>query len=107
MGSRQGATGGSHHSAMLVRRSNSSAILPLRKHLIEKTLQDRTLDDMASGFYFSSSSLSAAAATPSSSAGADGLATSSSVIRPIEEVMEEDGKRPTMEQPSSAGTYRL
>ena len=90
---------------MLVRRSNSSAILPLRKHLIEKTLQDRTLDDMASGFYFSSSSLSAAAAaTPSTSAGADGQPTSSSVIRPIEEVMEEDGKRPTLEQPSSAGT---
>jgi hypothetical protein len=30
-----------HHSAMLVRRSKSSAILPLRKHLIEKTLAEQ------------------------------------------------------------------
>ena len=53
-----GGSSSSHHAAMLVRRSNSSAILPLRKHLIEKTLQDRTLDDIATGgFYFSSSSL--------------------------------------------------
>lgn len=30
-----------HHSAMLVKRSKSSAILPLRKHLIEKTLMEQ------------------------------------------------------------------
>ena len=36
-----GRPGGPHHSAMLVRRSKSSAILPLRKHLIEKTLLEQ------------------------------------------------------------------
>ena len=34
-----------HHSAMLVRRSKSSAILPLRKHLIEKTLMEQKAMD--------------------------------------------------------------
>jgi hypothetical protein len=58
----------SKHSAMLVRRSKSSAILPLRKHLIEKTLaeqQQKAAQDQ------------------------DKLAASLKK-RPIEEVMEED-----------------
>ena len=40
-----------HHSAMLVRRSKSSAILPLRKHLIEKTLMEQKAMDEEQ-FYF-------------------------------------------------------
>ena len=66
-----------HHSAMLVRRSKSSAILPLRKHLIEKTLMDKALDDERL-YYEQQKEMT------------DRLSSS---IRPIEEVMEEDGKR--------------
>ena len=85
--------GAGHHSAMLVRRSNSSAILPLRKHLIEKTLADRTLDDMASGFYLSSSLSATAGASAVSSAASAGGVEAAGGIKPIEEVMEEDGKQ--------------
>ena len=65
-----------HHSAMLVRRSKSSAILPLRKHLIEKTLaeQKKTMDEEQ--FYFQQKQKMAERL----------------LIRPIEEVMEEEGK---------------
>ena len=41
-----------HHSAMLVRRSKSSAILPLRKHLIEKTLMEqKAMDEEQAAHY--------------------------------------------------------
>ena len=68
-----------HHSAMLVRRSKSSAILPLRKHLIEKTLaeQKKTMDEEQ--FYFQQKQKMAERL----------------LIRPIEEVMEEEGKPST------------
>ena len=41
-----------HHSAMLVRRSKSSAILPLRKHLIEKTLMEQKAMDEEQQLHF-------------------------------------------------------
>lgn len=65
-----------HHSAMLVKRSKSSAILPLRKHLIEKTLaeQSKSMDDEQ--FYFQQKQ----------------KVDERLVIRPIEEVMEEESK---------------
>jgi hypothetical protein len=70
---------------MLVRRSKSSAILPLRKHLIEKTLaeQKKTMDEEQ--FYFQQKQKMAERL----------------LIRPIEEVMEEDGK------PSTSAAGRL
>ena len=76
-----------HHSAMLVRRSKSSAILPLRKHLIEKTLaeQKKTMDEEQ--FYFQQKQKMAERL----------------LIRPIEEVMEEEGKPST----SAAAAGRL
>ena len=77
-----------HHSAMLVRRSKSSAILPLRKHLIEKTLaeQKKTMDEEQ--FYFQQKQKMAERL----------------LIRPIEEVMEEEGKPSTS---SSVAAGRL
>lgn len=79
-----------HHSAMLVRRSKSSAILPLRKHLIEKTLaeQKKTMDEEQ--FYFQQKQKMAERL----------------LIRPIEEVMEEEGK-PGTSGMSGAGGGRL
>lgn len=67
-----------HHSAMLVRRSKSSAILPLRKHLIEKTLAEQQAAKTAMDeeqFYFQQKQK---------------MAKDRLFIRPIEEVMEED-----------------
>lgn len=62
-----------HQSAMLVRRSKSSAILPLRKHLIEKTLaEQRKSMDEEELFHFQQKQRL--------------------LIRPIEEGMEEDSK---------------
>jgi hypothetical protein len=59
-----------HHGAMIVRRSKSSAILPLRKHLIEKSLmKPHALDEEQ--FYYQQKQKERL------------------LIRPIEEVMEE------------------
>ncbi len=59
-----------HHGAMIVRRSKSSAILPLRKHLIEKSLmKPHTVDEEQ--FYYQQKQKQRLA------------------IRPIEEVMED------------------
>ena len=72
---------------MLVRRSKSSAILPLRKHLIEKTLAEQQ----------QKAAMAAAAAAVASTASIVTPVTSeadkSLAIRPIEEVMEEDISR--------------
>jgi hypothetical protein len=65
-----------HHSAMLVRRSKSSAILPLRKHLIEKSLAEQKKSMDEEQFYFQQKQKMAERL----------------LIRPIEEVMEEDSK---------------
>ncbi len=70
-----------HHGAMIVRRSKSSAILPLRKHLIEKTLQDNRKAIDTEQFFYNQQKVAAATVEIASDAGA---------IRPIEEVMEED-----------------
>ena len=60
---------------MIVRRSKSSAILPLRKHLIEKSLNEQKLKAMdEEQFYYQQKQ----------------IARERVLIRPIEEVMEED-----------------
>ena len=68
---------------MLVRRAKSSAILPLRKHLIEKTLAEQQQKAAAQ-----------IAAVPhqiaSNCSSSDSEKTSQLSIRPIEEIMEED-----------------
>ena len=85
-----------HHSAMLVRRSKSSAILPLRKHLIEKTLAEqqaaakKTAMDEEQFYYQQKQKMLAATRERS------GL-----TIRPIEEVMEEDVGGGRQQQPQN------
>ena len=69
---------GSASKQMLVRRSKPSAILPLRKHLIEKTMAEQQQK-------------AAAATAAAAAAAALNLDKSNNlVIRPIEEIMEED-----------------
>ena len=92
---------------MLVRRSKSSAILPLRKHLIEKTLAEQqqkaaqaaaaaaagaagaptTVAPSSGNSSFNSPGFEISAGADTSPVGATGKSLS---IRPIEEVMEED-----------------
>ena len=75
-----------HHGAMIVRRSKSSAILPLRKHLMEKTLQQQDKKVMdTEQFYFHQKQLAAR--------------DNPHAIRPIIEVMEEDPKQQQPQQP--------
>ena len=87
------ATGASKQ--MLVRRSKSSAILPLRKHLIEKTIAEQQQKVVAAQAAAAAAAASAAT-TPSgstafsSSPDSDSSTGKSLSIRPIEEVMEED-----------------
>ena len=65
-----------HHGGLIVRRSKSSAILPLRKHLIERSLQEQKKQAMdEEQFYYQQKQQ---------------IARERLMIRPIEEVMEED-----------------
>ena len=81
---------------MLVRRSKSSAILPLRKHLIEKTLaeqQQKAVAAQQAAAQAAASVQQAAAASSTSFSSIESSAAASDKslsIRPIEEVMEED-----------------
>ena len=93
-----GVGAGGAAKQMLVRRSKSSAILPLRKHLIEKTLAEQQQKAVAA----QAAAAAAAVANISASSGSfnnlsednssavAGVAGKSLSIRPIEEVMEED-----------------
>ena len=90
-----GASGASKQ--MLVRRSKSSAILPLRKHLIEKTLaeqQQKAVAAQQAAAQAAASVQQAAAASSTSFSSIESSAAAASdkslSIRPIEEVMEED-----------------
>lgn len=76
-GANSGANSVPHHGGVIVRRSKSSAILPLRKHLIEKSLQEKkhTMDEEQ--FYYHQKQIDRERLT----------------IRPIEEVMEEDQRQ--------------
>ncbi|XP_059083212.1 histone deacetylase 4-like isoform X1 [Tigriopus californicus] len=65
-----------HHGAMIVRRSKSSAILPLRKHLIEKSMSEKTKSMDEEQFYYQQKQ----------------MARDRLTIRPIVEVMEEECK---------------
>ena len=76
---------------MLVRRSKSSAILPLRKHLIEKTLAEQQQKAVAAAQAIHNAHQQAAAsASNSSSLGEESSSGKTLSIRPIEEIMEED-----------------
>ena len=95
-----GVGAGGAAKQMLVRRSKSSAILPLRKHLIEKTLaeqQQKAVAAQAAAAAAAVANISASSGSfnnlseDNSSAVAAGVAGKSALsIRPIEEVMEED-----------------
>jgi hypothetical protein len=87
-----GSSGG-HPNAkqMLVRRSKSSAILPLRKHLIEKSLAEEQQKQAAAQAAAMAAAQAAAVSTASSmSSGISDESVKSLAIKPIEEVMEED-----------------
>ena len=78
---------------MLVRRSKSSAILPLRKHLIEKTLAEQQQKAVAAAQAIHHAHQQAAASASNSSIGEESSSSASGKtlsIRPIEEIMEED-----------------
>ena len=94
-----GVGAGGAAKQMLVRRSKSSAILPLRKHLIEKTLaeqQQKAVAAQAAAAAAAVANISASSSSfnnlseDNSSAVVAGVAGKSLSIRPIEEVMEED-----------------
>ena len=80
-----------HHGAMIVRRSKSSAILPLRKHLIEKSLaqqQAKAIDEEQ--FYYQQKQKERLR------------------IRPIEEVLEETkGENMDVDQTPTRQVLRL
>ena len=76
---------------MLVRRSKSSAILPLRKHLIEKTLAEQQQKAVAAAQAIHNAHQAAASASNSSISEESSPSGKTSLsIRPIEEIMEED-----------------
>ena len=98
---------------MLVRRSKSSAILPLRKHLIEKTLAEQQQKAAAAAMAAATvSAASSSAVASASSLGMTGVCSGSSedkslAIRPIEEVMEEDVSSRTNSLDISAGSQMM